>query len=114
MIQQEVVYPLGVVHQILYPVVRFACQPVGADEVHLAFHLFGGPVTFVGVEEVDTESGDDVASVALFLPVEGKRIKTVAPEIHHRVDLVLDAFAQPALRILIDSEEGIPAFRGVA
>ena len=87
---------------------------VGADEMYLAFRFFGGPVTLVGMKEVDSQSGHDVASVALLLPVERKGVEAVAAEIHHRVDLVLNALAQPSLRILVDGEKSIPAFGGVS
>ena len=51
------------------------------------------PVPFAGVEEVDAQTGNDLASVTLFLPVEGKGIEMIAAEIEHRINLVLDALA---------------------
>ena len=38
----------------------------------------------------------------------------IATEIEHRINLVLDALAQPTLHVLIDGVEGIPATGGVA
>ena len=38
-----------------------------------------------------------------------KGIEIILAEIHHWVNLVLYTFAQPALWVLIDSMEGIPA-----
>ena len=105
---------MRIVHQILHAVVCLARQTVGADKVHLPFNLVQRPVPFAGVEEVDAQTGNDLASVTLFLPVEGKGIEMIATEIEHRINLVLDALAQPTLHVLIDGVEGIPATGGVA
>ncbi len=85
-----------------------------ADKVHLPFDLVQRPVPFAGVEEVNAQTGNDLASVTLFLPVEGKGIEMIATEIKHAIYLVLDALAQPTLHVLIDGVEGIPATGGVA
>ena len=93
---------------------RLACQTLCTDKVHLPLNLVQRPVPLTGVEEVDAQTGDDLASVALFLPVEGKRVEVVATEIEHRINLVLDTLAQPTLHVLIDGVEGIPATRRIA
>jgi hypothetical protein len=52
---------LRIVHQILHAVVCLARQTVGADKVHLPFNLVQRPVPFAGVEEVDAQTGNDLA-----------------------------------------------------
>ena len=75
-----VIQPLRIVHKVLHAVVAFARQAVCTGEVYLPFHLVHSPVAFAGVEEVDAQSGNNLPAVALFLPVEGERIETVAAE----------------------------------
>ena len=109
-----VIQPLRIVHKVLHAVVSFARQAVCTGEVYLPFHLVHSPVAFAGGEEVDAQSGNNLPAVALLLPVEGERIEAVAAEVHHRIYLVLYAFAQPALYVLIDGVERIPAARRIA
>lgn len=110
---QCVVQPLCVVHQVLHTIVSLAGQFMGTGKVHLAFHLVQCPVAFAGIEEVDAQSGDDLASVALFLPVEGERVEMIAAEVKHGIYLVLNSFTQPSLCILIDRVESIPTAGGI-
>ena len=110
---KNVIKFLRIVHEVLHTVVTFACQTMCTGEVYLPLYFVYRPVAFIGVEEVDAQSGNNLPSVTLFLPVECKRVEAVATEIHHRVDLVLYAFAQPALYILIDGVESIPAARRI-
>ena len=70
----------------------FAGQVVVAYEVDLPLNLVELPVAFAGVEEVDTQAGNHVAAVALLLPVERKGVEGIAAEVHHGINLVLDAF----------------------
>ena len=109
MLFKYIIKPLRIVHEVLRAIVPFACQAMCTGEVYLPFHFIHCPVAFAGIEEIDAQSGNNLPTVALLLPVEGERIETVATKIHHGVDLVLYAFAQPALYVLIDSVECIPA-----
>ena len=106
---QFVVDALCVIHQVLCPIMGFSCQLVLTDKVDLPVHILPYPISFVGMQEVDTQSRYNLPAVALFLPVEYERIKIVLSEIHHGVDLVLYTFAHPSLRILIYGMESIPA-----
>ena len=87
----------------------FSSHFFGADKIHLPFDFVQRPVSFTGMQEVNAQTRYHLASIALLLPVEGKWIEMVAPEIHHGVYLVLDTFAQPALHILINRVERIPS-----
>ena len=78
------------------------------DEVYLTVYLVPCPFTFVGMKEIDAEPRNNLSSVALLLPVKGKRIETVSLKIHHWIYLVHNTFAKPALRVLINSEESVP------
>ena len=113
-VQQGVVEVLCIVRHKLHPIVGFAGQVVVAYEVDLPLNLVELPVAFAGVEEVDTQAGNHVAAVALLLPVERKGVEGIAAEVHHGINLVLDAFTQPSLHILVDYMEGIPSLGRVA
>lgn len=69
---QYIIQPLCVVHQIFHTIMGLTCQFVGTDEVHLTLHFIQCPVSFTGIEEIDTQSGNDLATITLFLPVESK------------------------------------------
>lgn len=105
-----VIQVLGIVCYEFHPIVRFACQVMVTYEVDLPLYFVQAPVAFAGVEEVDAKAGHYVAAIALLLPVEGERIESVAAEVHHGVDLILNAFAQPSLYVLMNYMEGIPSF----
>ena len=91
-----------------------ACQFMFADKVHLTFHFVQGPIAFAGVKEINAQSWNNLSSVTLFLPIEGKRVEVITTEINHGIYLILYPFAQPTLCILIDGMESIPAARRIA
>ena len=111
---QQIIEPLRIVHEESYPIMCFSGHLFGTDEAKLSFYFIKAPVSFARVQEVNAQPWDDMPSVALFLPVEGKGIKVIAPEIHHRIDLVLNAFSEPALHVLVNGMIGVPTAGGIA
>lgn len=69
---KNVIKFLRIVHEVLHTVVTFACQTMCTGEVYLPLYFVYRPVAFIGVEEVDAQSGNNLPSVTLFLPVECK------------------------------------------
>jgi len=90
-----------------------ACHLMIADEVYLAVYLVTRPFPFIGMEEVNAQARNHLPSVTLFLPIEGKRIKIISLEIHHRINLIHNTFSHPSLRILVNGKESIPTTRRI-
>ena len=60
------------------------------------------------MEHVDGEAWGHDTTITVLAPIDGKGIKVVALEIHHREEGVHQAIAQPTLRILAHRGVGIP------
>ena len=72
MLFKDIIKPLRIVHEVLRAIVPFACQAMCTGEVYLPFHFIHCPVAFTGIEEIDAQSGNNLPTVALLLPVDTK------------------------------------------
>ena len=80
-----------------------------AQVIHLPGDILYAPLTLAGMQEIDAQSRSHHAALGLLLPVDGERIELVAPEIHHGVKFVHQAFLEPSAGILEHAGVGVPA-----
>ena len=85
-----------------------------SDMIHFCRHVIDVPLSFFRIEKVDAQSWNHNLAMALFLPVDGKRIEVFVLEIHHREELVHQTALEPALCILADLRVCIPAKTSVS
>ena len=105
----EVVESLDVIGKETGTEMSLAGCTDAAREEHLPADDIKLPVLLPFVQEVDAQSGDNLPSVAVVLPVDGKWIEMLAVEIHHGEENVQDAFTQPRLCVLMNGITRIPA-----
>lgn len=105
----EVVESLDVIGKETGTEMSLAGCTDAAREEHLPADDIKLPVLLPFVQEVDAQSGDNLPSVAVVLPVDGKWIEMLAVEIHHGEENVHDAFTQPRLCVLMNGITRIPA-----
>ena len=105
---REIVDALRVVYEKLGTEESVSLSQV-AQVIHLPGDILYAPLTLAGMQEIDAQSRSHHAALGLLLPVDGERIELVAPEIHHGVKLVHQAFLEPSAGILEHAGVGVPA-----
>ena len=111
---QIAIESLGVIQQEPGTEIALSAQSLLTQEMEFVGDVTQWPVCLLWRQEIDAQSGHVQTARGLLTPVGSKGIEMVTPEIHHGIEGIMNALAEPPLRILMDGIVAVPSLRGIA